>query len=194
MKFLSKFGDKFVSSGVFNKGFFRLSSGLLSEYYMQCAKIFEDPSLSEEVCIELKNKIEQQFGKNAFNIVVSPAMGGVIFGYEMSRALGIKNVFFERKDLNFELRRGFEIPENSKILIAEDVITTGKSSMEIYNLLSPYKPQFVAEVCIFDRTGGKFKPSFKITSLEQMTIETFDENSIPQHLQGKTPIKPGSRK
>jgi orotate phosphoribosyltransferase len=190
----SSLKDKIVSQGIVKKGFFKLSSGLFSEYYLQCAKIFEDPIFSSEVCEVLTDKINHKFGKNFFDIVVSPAMGGLLFGYEMSRHLGIKNIFLERGDgKTFELKRGFDILPNSKILICEDVITTAKSSLEVVDILKKYNPHFIAEVCVFNRGGAKNLP-FDVISLEKVDIKTFDGNHIPEYLKNQTPVKPGSRK
>ncbi len=190
----SSLKDQMTAHGVIKKGFFKLSSGLLSEYYLQCAKIFEDASFSSDVCKVLTDKINHKFGLNFFDLVVSPAMGGLLFGYEMSRHLGVKNIFLERGDgKTFELKRGFEIKPGAKILICEDVITTAKSSLEVVEIIKQHNPAFIAEVCVFDRGGAKNLP-FDVVCLEKVEIKTFDETQIPDYLKNQTPIKPGSRR
>jgi orotate phosphoribosyltransferase len=193
----SEFAKDFSDRGVINKGFFKLSSGLLSEYYLQCARIFEDSKFAETLCKNIATKINSRFGVGYFDLVVSPAMGGLFFGYELSRSLGIRNVFVERKDNIFTLARGFEIKPGQKILICEDVVTTAKSSIEAINVVRGYSPSFIAEVCIFKRGEAESIRNHldcELIYLEELNITTFDENNIPPHLIGKTPIKPGSRK
>lgn len=118
--------DKFITAGAVLKGHFKLSSGLHSDTYIQCSKIAQNASLNNELCSILAERILQKIGNKKINLVISPAMGGVLVGYELSRILGVNNIFCERVNGEFQLRRGFEIPKNSNILIVEDVITTGK--------------------------------------------------------------------
>ena len=195
----SQFAEQFALRGVVRKGFFRLSSGLLSEYYLQCAKIFEDANFASQICKAMADKIESQFGKNYFDVIVSPAMGGLFFGYELSRHLGVKNVFVERKGENnsFVLSRGFEINKGDKILICEDVVTTAKSSIEAIEVVKEFEPSFIAQTCIFKRGEAEILNSHinaPLIFLEQLNIPIFTEQQIPAHLQGLTPVKPGSRK
>jgi orotate phosphoribosyltransferase len=198
----SPFKDDFVNKNILNHGFFKLSSGLLSEYYLQCSRIFEDAEFSSQICEYLAHKIINNYGNNFFTKIVSPAMGGILFGYELSRHLKIQNVFVERKGENntFVLARGFEISSSDNILICEDVVTTAKSSLEVVDVISRYKPKSIHEVCIFDRSSGEGGLALRgalgsdLISLEKVDIKTFDNNHIPNHLIGLTPIKPGSRK
>lgn len=181
------FYDEFSRRKILNKGHFILSSGLHSEYYLQCSRIFEDANFAGTISSSIATLLPQ-----SYDIVVAPAMGGLLFGYELSRILGVKNVFYERKNGVFELRRGFEIPVGSKILITEDVITTGKSIMEVYNLVTSFNPSSVHGVCIFDRTSHSALP-FECTSLAKVEIQTYDPANLPPHLKDIPAIKPGSR-
>jgi orotate phosphoribosyltransferase len=187
------FDLKFKELKVIQEGHFILSSGLRSRQYLQCARIFEDANFATSVCEVVVKKILQTFGEDAFDLVVSPAMGGLFVGYEVSRQLQIRNVFFERVNKVFELRRNFEIAQNLRILIVEDVVTTGKSTMEVFELLEPYKPSFVAQACVFDRRADEVKLPFELISFRKINIEAFDPNNLPADLQKIEPVKLGSR-
>ena len=195
----SKFANDFYEYGIVKQGFFRLSSGLLSEYYLQCAKIFENPEFAEMICKFMSQKINDAFGKNHFDVVVSPAMGGLFYGYEMARQLQIRNVFVERKGENntFVLSRGFEIKNTDNVLVCEDVVTTAKSSIEAINVIKQFSPKSISQTCIFKRGNASDLKNYingDLVYLEELSIPTFNENNIPNHLIGQTPTKPGSRK
>jgi orotate phosphoribosyltransferase len=189
--------EKFADSGAVLKGHFKLSSGLHSNTYIQCSKITNNANLSNELCKILVDKILEKITSDKIDLVVSPAMGGVLVGYEISRILGVANVFCERVNSEFQFRRGFQIPDGANILIVEDVITTGKSSLEVLELLSNYDVNIIAEASLIDRSDNDVdmekKLSIPIISLLKIEAETFSPNNIPDYLKNVEAIKPGSR-
>ncbi len=190
------FIDYFTEAKAILKGHFILSSGLHSDTYIQCARVLMNPAIAQKLCQALAQKITAKFGKNAFDLVLSPAMGGVVIGYEMARQLQIEAIFCERVNSQFELRRGFEIKPNAKILVVEDVITTGKSSLETFNLAKKFSSKIVAETCLIDRSEEENLEKIlevPVISLLKLNIRTFDNANIPPDLQKIEAIKPGSR-
>lgn len=188
--------QEFIDAKAILKGHFILSSGLHSDTYMQCARVLMNPKRSEKLCSALAKKVEERLGKNFFDIVVAPAMGGVVVGYEMGRQLNLETIFCERVNGVFELRRGFELPANSKVLVIEDVITTGKSSLETYALVEKFGAKVVAEACLVDRSGDdalEQKMKVPVISLLKIEVQTFDENNVPESLKNIPAVKPGSR-
>ena len=178
------------------KGHFILSSGLHSDTYIQCARVLMNPKTAEDLCLQLAKKIEDRLGKNFADIVVAPAMGGVIVGYEMARQLGLAAIFCERVNGQFELRRGFELEKDARVLVVEDVITTGKSSLETFELVKKFGAKIIAEACLVDRSNDKNleeKMGVPIVSLLEIEVKTFQENSVPKELKEIVPTKPGSR-
>ena len=175
------------------EGHFVLSSGLHSPQYVQCAKLLSYPKKSEEFCKSLSTKIKKKFKK--IDIILSPAMGGIVIGYIVGNLLNKETIFCERVNGKFILRRGFSIKKNSKVLIVEDVITTGKSSLECARLVKKYKSKVVGYACLINRSS---KPSLKIKdkniiSQIKLEIPTYKKNNLPIKLK-KIPItKPGSR-
>ena len=175
------------------EGHFVLSSGLHSPQYVQCAKLLSYPKKSEEFCKSLSTKIKKKFKK--IDIILSPAMGGIVIGYIVGNLLNKETIFCERVNGKFILRRGFSIKKNSKVLIVEDVITTGKSSLECARLAKKYKSKVVGYACLINRSS---KPSLKIkdkniVSQIKLEIPTYKKNDLPIELK-KIPItKPGSR-
>ena len=174
------------------EGHFVLSSGLHSSKYIQCAKLLSHPHKAELICQSLANKIKKNF-KN-IDLILSPAMGGIIIGYEIGKLLKKETIFCERVKKKFQLRRGFVIPKNSNVLIVEDVITTGKSSLECVNLIKKSKAKLLGFACIIDRSEKKsLKIKTKIISQIKINIKTYTKKNIPNNLK-KIPIsKPGSR-
>ncbi len=188
--------QEFVAAKAILKGHFILSSGLHSDTYMQCARVLMEPKRAEKLCAELAKKIENKLGKNFADIVVAPAMGGVVVGYEIGRQLGLPTIFCERVAGQFELRRGFELEKNTRVLVVEDVITTGKSSLETFDLVKKFGAKIVAEACLVDRSGDEKlekKMSVPVISLLKIAVKTFDENHVPQELKNILAVKPGSR-
>ena len=147
--------------------------------------------LLEEFCISLSEKIKENF--QDFNLILSPAIGGIIIGYEIGRILNIETIFVERVNNNFQIRRGFEINRNHKILVVEDVITTGKSSLECSSLAEKCGAEIVGYASLIDRTGGKSEIKKKIVSQVKLDISTFTADNIPENLKKLKAVKPGSR-
>ncbi len=173
------------------EGHFILSSGLHSNKYIQCAKLLSKPDKAKNLCLSLAEKIKENF--KDFNIILSPAIGGIVLGYEMGRILNVETIFAERQNNIFQLRRGFEINKKHKILIIEDVITTGKSSLECSVLAEQYGGKVVGFASLIDRSAGKSKIKNKIVSQVQLEIPTFTKDNIPESLKKMKAIKPGSR-
>ncbi len=175
------------------EGHFVLSSGLHSPQYVQCAKLLSYPKKSEKFCKSLSTKIKKKFKK--IDIILSPAMGGIVIGYIVGKLLNKETIFCERVNGKFTLRRGFSIKKNSKVLIVEDVITTGKSSLECAKLVKKYKSKVVGYACLINRsskTSLKIKDK-NIVSQIKLEIPTYKGNDLPIELK-KIPItKPGSR-
>ena len=174
------------------EGHFVLSSGLHSSKYIQCAKLLSYPRIASKICISLSKKIKKKI-KN-IDLIISPAMGGVIIGYEMGRLLNKETIFCERVKGKFKLRRGFVIKKNSRVLIVEDVITTGKSSLECYKLIKKLKAKPIGFACIIDRSNKKnIKIKKKIISQVKLNIPTYKKSNIPNNLKNIQITKPGSR-
>ena len=149
------------------------------------------PQKAKEICYSLSEKINKKF-KN-IDLILSPAIGGIVIGYEIGRILNIQTIFAERLNNNFALRRGFEIKKNQKVLLVEDVITTGKSSLECSLLASAAGAEILGYACIIDRSNGKSKIKNPIVSQIELKIETYKREDLPKYLEKIQPIKPGSR-
>ena len=174
------------------EGHFVLSSGLHSSKYIQCAKLLSFPSKAEKICRSLSSKIKKGF--NQIDLILAPAMGGIIIGYEIGRLLKKETIFCERVKGKFTLRRGFRIKKGAKILIIEDVITTGKSSMECVKLIKRYKASLVGVATIIDRSNKKsLKIKRKIVSHLKINVPTFKTNQLPKELKSIPITTPGSR-
>ena len=173
------------------EGHFVLSSGLHSDKYIQCAKLLSKPEKAKNLCLSLAEKIKKKYSK--IDLILSPAIGGIVIGYEIGRILNIETIFAERVKDNFFLRRGFEIKKNQKVLIVEDVITTGKSSLECSNLVEMSGANILGYACIIDRSNKKSLIKKKIISQIEINIPTYNENNLPEHLKDTVAIKPGSR-
>tara|TARA_B100002019_G_C20918487_1_gene426372 strand:- start:35 stop:622 length:588 start_codon:yes stop_codon:yes gene_type:complete len=174
------------------EGHFVLSSGLHSSKYIQCAKLLSFPYKAEKICKSLSNKIKKKFKK--IDLILAPAMGGIIIGYEIGRLLKKETIFCERVKGKFTLRRGFKIKKGSRVLIIEDVITTGKSSMECVKLIKKAKATLVGFATIIDRSSKKsLKIKKKIISHLKIDVPTFKFNQLPNELKSIPITKPGSR-
>ncbi len=173
------------------EGHFILSSGLHSDKYVQCAQLLSKPEKAKKICNSLAEKIKDNY-KN-IDLILSPAIGGIVIGYEIGRILNKETIFAERSKNVFSLRRGFEIKKSQKILIVEDVITTGKSSLECSDLAISFGAEIIGYACIIDRSNGMSKIKNKIVSQIEIEIPTYKKDEIPQHLKNLKPIKPGSR-
>ena len=174
------------------EGHFILSSGLRSPRYLQCARLLMDPARAERIARALAAKIPGSI-RSSIDIVISPAMGGVIIGHEMGRALGKPAVFVERPEGRFELRRGFRIDRGAKVLMVEDVVTTGLSSREAILAIEEAGGEVVAAASIVDRSGGSVDLGVPYTSLIRIDVPTYEADALPPELAAIPPIKPGSR-
>ena len=174
------------------EGHFILSSGLHSSKYIQCAKLLSYPHLAKKICVSLAKKIKKKFKK--IDLILAPAMGGVIIGYEMGRILKKETIFCERINGKFSLRRGFKIRKNASVLIIEDVITTGKSSMECVKLIKKNKAKVVGFASIIDRSTKKsLKIKSKIVSEIKIDVPTYTKKNLPNDLASIAVTTPGSR-
>ena len=174
------------------EGHFILSSGLHSSRYIQCAKLLSYPSIAEKICKSLAFKIRKNFKK--FDLILAPAIGGIVIGYEIGRILKKETIFCERVKGKFTLRRGFKIKKGSKVIIIEDVITTGRSSMECVKLIKKSKAILVGFAAIIDRsTKKKLKIKKKIISHLKIEVPTYASNKIPKNLKSIPISTPGSR-
>ncbi len=171
-------------------GHFLLSSGLHSPHYMQCALLLQKPWVAEKLCRALKKKL----GRQKIDVVVGPALGGVIVSYEMGRALKTRSLFAERVDGRLMLRRGFGLKKNEKALVVEDVVTTGRSTNEVIKIVNENGAKAVVVASIVDRSGGVTEFKEPLFSLLKVDIKTYKPEECPLCKEGKTPaVKPGSR-
>ena len=173
------------------EGHFILSSGLHSPKYVQCAQLMSKPSQAAQICQSLAKKIKIEL--NHIDLILSPAMGGIVVGYEIGKLLGVETIFSERVNGKFQLRRDFKIKQDTNVLIVEDVITTGKSSIECSNLVKVNKANIVGYACIIDRSDGKTVINDKIISQIKLNIPTYKKENLPKELISINPVKPGSR-
>ena len=174
------------------EGHFVLSSGLHSSKYIQCAKLLSHPYLAAKICKSFANKIKKNFKK--IDIILAPAVGGIVIGYEIGRLLKKETIFCERVKGKFVLRRGFSLKRGSKILIVEDVITTGKSSMECVSLIKKFKAKHIGFAALIDRSSKKsLKIKGKIISHLKIDVPTYKKNELPKDLILKPITTPGSR-
>ena len=173
-------------------GHFVLSSGLHSRNYLQCAKVLMDPKRAARLARALANQIRENV-KGDIDCVVSPAMGGVLIGYEVARQLGVRSMFLERVGGTFTLRRGFELAGKPRVVMIEDIVTTGLSSREAITSIRALGGRVVGAGCLIDRSGGGAKIGVRLTALARLTIETFAADCVPDDLKHVPPVKPGSR-
>ena len=180
----------FRDCGALLEGHFKLSSGLHSGKYLQCAKVLQHPGIAEKLCKELAAKLKDI----KIDVVIGPAMGGIVIGYEMARQLGTRGIFTERIDDKVQFRRGFELKAGERCLIAEDVVTTGKSTREVMAAIKEAGAEAVACCALVDRSGGMANLSIPFVSAAKVEVATYEETSCPMCKVGKPIIKPGSRK
>ena len=174
------------------EGHFGLSSGLHSSRYIQCAKLLSFPSKADKICKSLANKINRNFKK--IDLILAPAMGGIVIGYEIGRLLKKETIFCERVNGKFILRRGFKIKKNSRVLIIEDVITTGKSSLECVKLIKKANAKLLGFASLIDRSKPKdLKIKKKIVSQLKIKVPTYKSSKLPKNLKLMPITKPGSR-
>jgi orotate phosphoribosyltransferase len=184
---------EFRASHALLEGHFLLSSGRHSAYYLQCARVLMDPERAGRLALALVQKLPREL-RAQVQKVVSPAMGGVIIGHEMGRALGVEAIFVERPTGTFELRRGFTIDEGEKVLMVEDVITTGLSSREAMKTVAEAGGEVIAAAALVDRTGGALDLGVPFHALVTINFPTYADTEVPPELAAKPAVKPGSRK
>ncbi|MFH0793276.1 MAG: orotate phosphoribosyltransferase [bacterium] len=177
-------------SGAFLEGHFLLTSGLHSPYYFQCAKLLEDPVRAEKLARKIS---EGCTSKGRATVVVTPAIGGIVFGHELARALGCRAIFAERSDGKMKLRRGFAISAEDRIMLAEDVITTGGSVLELRELCRAAGAQVLGYATLVDRTAGRFRPPEGLIRWIELSVPTYAADKCPLCAEGSVAVKPGSR-
>lgn len=182
---------EFRAAGALLEGHFILSSGLRSPVFLQKMFVFQDPVRTERLCKALAEKVTAQFGR--IDMVVSPAVGGIVPGYETARQLGAKAIFVEREEGRFRLRRGFEIPAGARVLMVEDIVTTGLSSRECLEAINEVSQGVVGAACLIDRSGGKADIGVPLVSLAQLDIPSYQPDQLPPELAAIPATKPGSR-
>jgi len=184
--------DIFKQAGALLEGHFILSSGRRSPVFLQKAFVFKNPVLTEKVCKALAEKIRNELDVMP-DIIVAPAMGGVIPGYETARHLGLESLFVEREDGEFTLRRGFTLEKGSKVLMVEDIVSTGLSSRECIEAINKTGAKVIAGACIFDRSAGEADIGVPLISLASKKFPSYAPDDLPPELEGTPAIKPGSR-
>ena len=208
--------SEFEAAEAILRGHFILSSGLHSDTYLQCARVLMNPTRAEKLCKALADKLrhalnlepaagskdsiararevhEGGIASEVIDLVVAPAMGGVVVGYEMGRQLGVETIFCERENGAFALRRGFRIPEGARVLMVEDVVTTGKSSMEAVKCVEAHGGVVIGEATLINRSNGAHALPFPLVSLLALEVKTYQPDALPAHLHGIEAVKPGSR-
>jgi orotate phosphoribosyltransferase len=182
---------EFRAAGALLEGHFILSSGRRSPVFMQKMFVFQDPERTARLCKALAEKIEARFGK--IDIVVSPAVGGIVPGYETARHLGAKAIFVERENGAFKLRRGFEIEKGAKVLMVEDIITTGLSSRECLAAIARHPGEVVGAAVLVDRSAGKADIGVPFVSLASYFVPDYAPEDVPPDMAKLPAVKPGSR-
>jgi orotate phosphoribosyltransferase len=183
---------EFRAADALLEGHFILSSGLRSPRYLQCARVLMDPARAERLARELAERLPPAV-RDAVEAVVSPAMGGIVIGHEMGRALGKPAMFLERPQRVFELRRGFRIDPGTKVLMVEDVVTTGLSSREAIEAVRAAGGKVVAEAALVDRSSGQADLGVPFFPLIRIDFPTYEADAVPPDLAAIPPTKPGSR-
>lgn len=182
---------EFREAGALLEGHFILSSGLHSPVFLQKMFVFMDPARTARLCEALARKVEARFGK--IDMVVSPAVGGIVPGYETARQLGAKAVFVERENGTFQLRRGFAIPTGARVLMVEDIVTTGLSSRECLAAIAHQPGTIVGAACLVDRSAGRADLGVPLVSLVELDIPAYAADALPPELASIPASKPGSR-
>ncbi len=184
--------NHFREAGALLEGHFLLSSGLHSSVYLQCAKVLQNPERAALLCASLAEKIRSEI-PGEVELVVAPAMGGVVVGYEMARQLGVDGLFTERVRGEVILRRGFEIPKGTRVLMVEDVVTTGLSSRECIDCIRAAGGDVIAGASLVNRSGGSADIGVPLVSLLNLDVPAYAEADLPEELKAIPAVKPGSR-
>jgi len=182
---------EFRDAGALLEGHFLLSSGLHSPVFLQKMRIFQDPPRTEKLCRALAAAIAARFG--TVDVVVSPAVGGIVPGYETARHLGAKAIFVERESGVFALRRGFEIAPGARVVMVEDIVTTGLSSRECLAALAEHPGTILGAACLIDRSGGRADLGAPLVALATLDIPAYPADALPPELAAQPAVKPGSR-
>lgn len=188
--------DLFEETGAYLHGHFRLTSGLHSGEYLQCAKVLAFPAYAERLGVELANRIRPLIERDPVDVVVAPAMGGIVIGHEVARAFKARSLFTERDSASNEmtLRRGFEVKAGERAVVVEDVITTGGSTGEVVRLLESGGAAVLAAGSIIDRSGGRADVGVPRVALQVLNPLTYTADDCPLCREGKPIVKPGSRR
>ncbi|TVQ57752.1 MAG: orotate phosphoribosyltransferase [Rhodobacteraceae bacterium] len=187
--------DEFRAAGALLEGHFILSSGLRSAVYLQCARVLMDPRRAERLCGALAAGVRDALAAlgEDIDLCVSPAMGGVIVGYETARQLGVASLFTERVEGAFTFRRGFDVPPGARVLMVEDVVTTGLSSRECIAAIAAAGGRTVAAACLVDRSGGAADLGVPLVPLLSLPTPAWPPDALPPELAAIPAVKPGSR-
>jgi len=187
--------ELFRASSAMLEGHFQLSSGLHSDRYFQCALLLEDPARAERLAKELAARIRKKAGQVPFDLVIGPALGAVIWAHEVARALGARCQFTERKDGKMELRRGFKLSPGERVLVVEDVLTTGGSTREVIEVMKHHDARPAAIGAIVNRSGGNpfAKDGLELFALAEVEVKTWKPEECPLCRAGGSAVKPGSR-
>lgn len=180
---------EFRAAGALLQGHFVLTSGLHSAFYLQCARVLMDPARAARLVTALLPRLEPL----DVDLIVAPALGGIVLGYEIGRQLGREAIFVERVEGSFTLRRGFTVAPGARILVAEDVVTTGLSTRECVACCRAEGGEVVAAACLVDRSAGKAQLGVPLVGLAAFDLPTYQQNKLPPELAAIPPVKPGSR-
>ena len=183
--------NEFRAAGALLEGHFILTSGLRSPLYLQKNLVFRDPRRTERLCRALAAKAKTRFGE--VDLVVSPAVGGIIPGYETARALGAEAIFVEREEKVFRLRRGFTIAKDTRVLMVEDIVTTGLSSRECLAAIATEPGTILGAACLIDRSAGKADLGVPLVALASLDVPAYPADALPPELATIPAVKPGSR-
>ena len=183
--------DEFRASDALLEGHFILSSGRHSSIFLQKMRVFQFPDRTERLCRALADKIRVEFGQ--VHMIVSPAIGGIIPGYETARALGCPAVFVEREEGEFRLRRGFRIPNDARVIMVEDIVTTGLSSRECLAAIRKHSANLIGAACLIDRSNGRADIGVPLVALVRMDVPDYPADDLPAELAALPAEKPGSR-
>jgi orotate phosphoribosyltransferase len=186
--------NEFKKAGALLEGHFILSSGLHSDKFLQKALVFQDAKRTAKLCKALAAKVKTQLGDEEITAIVSPAVGGIVPGYEMGRQMGLPAMYVERVDGEFQLRRNFSLKKGQKVLMVEDIVSTGVSSREcIAAIKKNTGAKVVAACCLIDRSGGKAKVGVPLIALAEWKVQAWPADKLPPHLRNTKAVKPGSR-
>ena len=184
---------QFREAGALLEGHFILTSGLHSPVYLQCARVMMDTTRASVLCAALVKKLYFELGEIEVDWIVSPALGGVIVGYEVGRHMAVPAIFAERVEGRFVLRRGFSIAPNESVIMVEDVVTTGKSSQECINCVHASGGKVIAAACLIDRSGGAADLDVPLVALANLSVPAYPADQVPMNLTKIPAVKPGSR-